>query len=176
MSKRLSVAIVVLVAFVACGDHDHDGSGAAGGHEHDAPAGGHDHSHDYTQGTATSFVFGAPGDPAAATLTVEVVAADPYSFEPEDLKVGPGETVTFVVTNEGKQAHEFVLGDREYQQAHEEQMASGSMHHAGNAIVLAPGQTQELTWAFPTEGEVFYGCHVAGHYEGGMVGAIRITA
>ena len=169
MRMRVLVALVLLVAAGACGGgHDHDG--AAGDSEE------HSHEHSHEADAAMTFAFGAPGSPTAATRTIEVVAEDPYRFDPEDLEVEPGETVTFVVTNEGRQEHEFVLGDEDYQESHAEEMASGEMHHEGNAVTVAPGATEELTWTFPDSGEVLYGCHVTGHYEAGMVGAIRVSA
>lgn len=175
MSRRALAAGLCLLLLAACG---------GGGHEHDgAAAGGDDHSHDHSHeesgghsGEPVSFPFGVPGDPSAAAQTIEVTAGDPFRFDPETLEVGAGETVTFVVTNEGDQQHEFVLGDRSYQEGHADAMAEGSMHHEGNAVTVAPGETQELTWTFPSKGEVLYGCHVSGHYEGGMFGVIRIAA
>lgn len=160
------LAAAVLVLLVACGD---DGGSAGAGDEHA-------HSHEHEHEEAPAFDFGAPGNPSVATRTIDVVADDPYKFDPEDLEVEPGETVTFVVTNEGSQEHEFVLGDEEYQESHGDEMAAGEMHHEGNAVTLAPGATEELTWTFPDEGEVLYGCHVAGHYGAGMVGAISVSA
>jgi uncharacterized cupredoxin-like copper-binding protein len=153
----------------ACGD---DGSApGAGGHAHD-----HTHGDTGHAAAPSALAFGEPGDPAAADRTVEVAAGDPYRFDPESLELNAGEIVTFVVSNEGQQLHEFVLGDRDYQDAHETEMASGAMHHEGNAVTVAPGDTEELTWKFSAEGEVLYGCHVTGHYEGGMVGTIQVSA
>lgn len=171
--RRVAAAGLALVLLAACGGGG--GEGAAGdGHSH-AHEGGHDHGSD-TTGAQPAFAFGGPGDPDAAAQTIEVTATDPYRFDPEALEVGAGETVTFVVTNEGDQKHEFVLGDRDYQEGHAEAMAAGEMHHEGNAVSVAPGATEELTWTFPDEGEVLYGCHVQGHYQGGMVGVIRVGA
>jgi uncharacterized cupredoxin-like copper-binding protein len=167
MRKRnLALAALVVLLLGACGDHDHDAGAAVDDHAHD-------HSHTHGE---TAFAFGMPGDPAAATRTIQVAAEDPYQFRPEALEVESGETVTFVITNEGDQEHEFVLGDEAYQEAHGEEMAAGGMHHEGNAVTVAPGATEELTWVFPPEGEVLYGCHVPGHYDGGMVGAISVSA
>lgn len=53
--------------------------------------------------------IGEPGDPAVASETVEIVMHDNY-FEPESVSVKAGETVRFVVTNEGGLLHEFNLG------------------------------------------------------------------
>lgn len=171
MRMRVLAAIVLLAVFAGCGEggHDHDGSAAA-------DSDGHSHEHSHGGDAAGDFAFGAPGNASAATRTIDVVADDPYRFEPEDLEVEPGETVTFVVTNEGNQEHEFVLGDEDYQESHGEEMAGGGMHHDGNAVAVAPGATEELTWTFPDSGEVLYGCHVAGHYDAGMVGAISVSA
>lgn len=169
MRKKTLAAVFALALLAACGDHDHAGDAAG-----DSGADSHAHSHDH--GAAGTFAFGAPGEASAATRTIEVVTDDPYRFVPADLEVESGETVTFVVTNEGTREHEFVLGDEEYQEAHGEEMAAGGMHHDGNAVTVAPGATERLTWTFPEEGEVLYGCHVAGHYDAGMVGAIRVSA
>jgi uncharacterized cupredoxin-like copper-binding protein len=172
--RKTAVLAVVLLALAGCGG-DGGGGGAADAHDH-----AHEHSHDDSSDAGGAagggFAFGAPGRPSAASRTVEVVADDPYRFEPAGLEVEPGETVTFVVTNEGDRDHEFVLGDEAYQDAHGEDMAAGGMHHEGNAVTVAPGATEQLTWTFPAQGVVLYGCHVAGHYDAGMVGAIRVSA
>ena len=166
MQGRALAAAGLLVLLAACG----------GGGGDDAAAHSHDHAHSHSMDEEmASFAFGEPGLASAATRTIEISAQDPYSFEPAALEVEPGETVTFVVTNEGEQEHEFVLGDVGYQEEHGEAMAAGEMHHEGNAVTVAPGATEELTWIFPESGEVFYACHVDGHYDAGMVGAISVS-
>jgi uncharacterized cupredoxin-like copper-binding protein len=120
--------------------------------------------------------FGAPADPDDADRTIEIEALDAPKFDPDSLEVDAGDVVTFVVTNAGNNDHEFVLGDEEFQAAHGEAMGAGRMHHGGGmAIVIEPGDTEELTWQFSTRGEVLYGCHEPGHYEGGMVGTIEVS-
>lgn len=80
-----------------------------------------------------------------------------------------------MVTNAGKTKHEFTLGDEGFQMAHEEDMAMDGMGgDAPNSLVLEPGETRELTWMFTDAGEVQYGCHEPGHYEGGMVGTVMV--
>lgn len=169
MGRRAVAAIAAALLLAACGGGDD--AGGVDSHSHD-----HDHAHDSGGAQGADFAFGAPGDPSEATTTIEVTAGDPYRFEPAALQVESGETVTFVVTNEGDQEHEFVLGDVAYQEEHEDEMAAGAMHHEGNAVTVAPGDTEELTWIFPAGGDVLFACHVAGHYDGGMVGAITISA
>lgn len=55
-------------------------------------------------------------------------------------------------------------------------MADGDNYMAGmdNAVTVEPGDTAKITWRFEDAGEVLYGCHEPGHYEGGMVGTIEI--
>jgi uncharacterized cupredoxin-like copper-binding protein len=154
MSSRLAALVSALtVFFAACG----------GGHErHPASSGGDS--------------FGAPAAAADADRTIEIEALDSLEFDPDTVEVDSGEVVTFVVTNAGQNDHEFVLGDEEFQAAHEEAMGSGDMEHGGGmAIRLEPGETNEITWRFSELGEVLFGCHEPGHYDGGMVGAIDIT-
>lgn len=170
MGRRAVAALAAALLLAACGGDD-DAGVQPHSHDHD-----HGHSHESTGSDATEFAFGAPGDPAEATRTIEVTTSDPYRFEPAAVEVGSGETVTFVVTNEGDEEHEFVLGDVSYQEQHGEEMAAGSMHHEGNAVTVAPGDTEELTWTFPPQGDVLFACHVGGHYAAGMVGVITISA
>lgn len=57
------------------------------------------------------YAFGKPAAAAQATRTVEVVMGDMY-FEPRALQVKAGETVRFVLVNNGQVPHEFNLGMR----------------------------------------------------------------
>lgn len=150
--------------------------GACGGDDPASEIEPHSHDHSHEEPESEGFAFGAPGDPEDATRTVEVAAKAPFRFVPEDLELNAGETVTFVVSNEDDVVHEFVLGDRAYQRSHGDEMSSGAVHHEGNAVTVEPGETKELTWSFPAEGRILYGCHVAGHYDQGMVGTIDVSA
>lgn len=125
--------------------------------------------------------FGEAGNPADADRTIEIEMLDSLRFEPETVDVQVGETITFALTNSGEIVHEFLIGDEEYQQEHAEEMAEmngGTMGHGDrpNGIELDPGETGELTWTFTEEGELLYGCHEPGHYEGGMVGTINVSS
>ena len=53
------------------------------------------------------------------------------------------------------------------------------LHHTqvavdGISFSVEPGESALLTWRFTESGEVLFGCHEPGHYEGGMVGTIEI--
>lgn len=109
--------------------------------------------------------------------TIEVAALDALTFEPATVEVAAGETIRFVVTNEGETDHELVVGDDEMQSMAEEQAMEGMHGHtdAMASLPLAPGETAEATITFDESGELRYACHVEGHYEDGMVGTISVT-
>jgi len=128
-------------------------------------------------GDPEDFSFGEPADASSADRTVQVALQDELRFDPSSIDVRMSETINFEVTNEGQTAHEFVLGDESYQSEHEMSMGqmSGSLPpDEPNALVLQPGETKSLAWTFTEPGEILYGCHVAGHYEGGMVGTVTV--
>ena len=142
---------------------------------------------------------GKPGEASAATRTVEVVMYDNY-YEPEDISVGEGETVRFVVRNAGDFVHEFNIGTAEQHVAHQPEMMmmvehgvlqpdrinweaaqamqasmGHGMHEEPNSILLEPGKTAELVWTFPEHAELEFACNVPGHYDSGMQGFIELT-
>ena len=115
---------------------------------------------------------------ASATVTrVEVALTDALKIEPATINVPAGVPVTFAVTNSGATDHEFYLGDEAAQAEHENEMASmgGMTHDEPEGIAVKPGETKELTYTFAQAGESLAGCHVAGHYAGGMKAAIMVT-
>lgn len=122
------------------------------------------------------------GEPPAADggeRVVEITAHDSMAFDPPDIEVEAGETVTFEVTNDGEIVHEFVLGDEQTQREHADHMqemdGAEDMHHDDpNVLTIEPGRTESLTWTFEEAGEVLYGCHQPGHYEAGMVGTVTV--
>ena len=101
---------------------------------------------------------------------------DALEMMPSELAVPAGEPVTFVVTNAGTIDHEFYLGDEAAQAAHEQEMQEmgGMGHDEEMGIGVKPGETKELTVTFPETGSILAGCHVAGHYAGGMKARVEI--
>ncbi len=126
----------------------------------------------------TDYSFGSPADPADADRTIEITAVDSFAFEPAELTVTAGETVTFNVINDGRLVHDFTLGDQAAQDEHEAEMAEmgGMAHDQPNVVIIPAGQTMELTWTFPAAGTVLIGCHQPGHYAGGMRAQITVEA
>jgi uncharacterized cupredoxin-like copper-binding protein len=50
------------------------------------------------------------------------------------------------------------------------------MRHDGlEGVTVAPGETKEFTYTFAEPGETLAGCHVVGHYGGGMKATIVVT-
>jgi uncharacterized cupredoxin-like copper-binding protein len=118
----------------------------------------------------------APSGSTAATR-VEVNLTDALKIEPASMTVPAGVPVTFVVTNSGATDHEFYLGNEEAQAAHEKEMVEmgGMAHDEPEGIAVKPGETKELTYTFAEAGQTLAGCHVVGHYGGGMKATITVT-
>lgn len=118
----------------------------------------------------------------AGERVIRIEALDSLAFEPDRVSVEPRETVRFVVSNTGASLHEFILGPESVQVAHEEASAMGEeghgeLHVDGQlaALELEPGATAEATVTFEAEGEVIFGCHEPGHYDGGMFGTVTVA-
>ncbi|MGE7992765.1 cupredoxin domain-containing protein [Pseudomonas sp. NPDC089554] len=139
-----------------------------------------------------AFAFGEPAPASKATRSVDVVLKD-IAFEPTSLSVKAGETVRFVIVNQGNLPHEFNLGDAAMHVEHQKEMAAmanmdhsqmdhgamghgqmGHGHDAGNTVLVQPGQRAELTWTFRKSAPIEFACNVPGHYQAGMVGKLSI--
>ena len=96
------------------------------------------------------------------------------TFDPADLAVAPGETVRFVIVNTDPIDHEFILGDERVQLVHEE---GTEAHHAPRPgeVSVPAGETVVTTYTFPKVGSsLIFGCHLPGHYDFGMRGAVTV--
>jgi uncharacterized cupredoxin-like copper-binding protein len=122
--------------------------------------------------------FGRTGQPAKVTRTVQVHMSDRMRFEPDTLTVRAGDTVRFVVRNEGKLMHEFVLGTARELAEHAEAMKKfPNMEHEEPYMAhVAPGQKGEVVWQFTRPGEFLFGCLLPGHFDAGMVGRVHVLA
>ena len=149
---------------------DHHRSGTHGDHM------SRDH-HGLTDGTTHAMLTGKPGDPAKVTRTIEVVMNDSMRFTPDTLKFKEGETVRFVVRNEGTLRHEMVIGTMGDLKAHGDMMRTdpSMSHNATGTISLAPGESGELIWEFGKAADLDFACLVPGHLEAGMTGKIRVN-
>ncbi len=143
--------------------------------------------------------YGEPGKANGSTRTVEVMMYDNY-YEPEEISVKEGETVRFIIKNAGELVHEFAIGTAETHEEHAPMMAmmvdhgvleadkinhdvaksmqasmGHGMHDEPNSALLEPGKSAEIVWTFPEHAEIEFACNVPGHYDGGMVGEIKLT-
>lgn len=118
----------------------------------------------------------APSNLAEATR-IEVRLTDELRIEPAEMTVPAGVPVTFVVTNAGALEHEFFLGDEAAQTEHEQEMQEmgGMGHDEPEGISGDPGERKELTFTSAEPGMTLAGCHVAGHYAGGMKAMITVN-
>lgn len=163
MRHHLAIATVICLAVVACGDDTTASTMDMDEHNEE-------------------FHFGEPADSANADRVIEVATSDHLTFDPSEITVSAGETITFKVTNPGDIEHDFVIGDQEAQDAHEAEMEemreSGdmTMHDDPNAVSVPAGETVEITWHFTEAGAVIIGCHVKGHYDAGMKANVTVES
>lgn len=125
---------------------------------------------------------GKPGDAAKATRTVEIVATD-NAFSLKSLQVRDGETVRFVIRNDGFETHEFLIGTAHEHAEHlemmkamiEQQKKTGHampMDHHDSGVTVLPGETATFVWTFARAANLQFACDIPGHYQDGMYGAI----
>lgn len=97
-------------------------------------------------------------------------------FTPSQISVKAGETVRFFVRNNGKVAHEMVIGTMGELKEHAEMMRKmPDMKHAEpNMVNLAAGKHGGIVWQFDQAGTVDFACLIPGHLEAGTTGAIQV--
>jgi len=121
--------------------------------------------------------WGIAGDAKAAKRTIHVVMSDDMRFTPNRIDVKQGETVRIVVVNHGQTLHEFVLGTKKELEEHAALMVKfPNMEHDEPYMAhVPPGQTGEMVWTFNRAGEFDFACLIAGHYQAGMVGKVKVS-
>ena len=154
----LALLLTASGAAVAHGDDDHKADGAAK-HEDHASA------------------LGKPGDAKKVSRTVNITMSDSMRFSPASVSAKKGETIRFVLKNEGKLKHEMVLGTIAELKEHAALMVKfPQMEHADpNQASVEPGKTGELIWQFTKAGTFDFACLQAGHYEAGMRGQVVVA-
>jgi len=135
--------------------------------------------------------YGQAGHEAEVDRVIEV-SMDEMTFTPARIEVKEGETIKFVVSNDGRAVHEFNLGTDQTWNGHRDEMQTmvkmgmmnmrqirhekmeeaGMMHDDPNSTLLEPGQTAEVIWTFSEATQMGFACNVPGHREAGMVGEV----
>ncbi|MFM9966995.1 MAG: plastocyanin/azurin family copper-binding protein [Burkholderiales bacterium] len=123
-------------------------------------------------------VWGIAGDAKVAKRTVEIEMQDTMRFTPEKIEVRQGETVRFVVKNAGSQMHEMVIGTKKVLDEHAAMMLKfPKMEHDEPYMAhVAAGKSADLIWHFNRAGDFDFACLIAGHYQAGMRGSIKVIA
>jgi len=122
--------------------------------------------------------WGIAADAKAAKRTIEITMTDNMRFTPDRIDVKQGETVRIVIKNQGKMLHEFVLGTKKELEEHAALMLKfPTMEHSEPYMAhVAAGKTGDIVWTFNRAGEFDFACLIAGHYQAGMVGKLRVAA
>lgn len=121
--------------------------------------------------------WGIAGDLEQVSRTLEIGMSDQMRFSPDQLEIKQGETIRLVHRNNGQVMHEFVIGTQDDLDKHAALMAKfpGMEHDEPYMAHVAPGQTGEIIWTFNRAGDFDFACLIAGHYQAGMVGKVRVV-
>lgn len=146
----------------------------SGGGLHAHGPGGHAGA---TPASAEQQAWGIAGNPGRVNRTVVVRMRDTMRFYPNRIRVRKGETIRFVVRNEGRMLHEMVIGTPAVLKEHAELMRRfpAMEHDAPWMVHVEPGAAGEIVWHFNRPGAFEYACLIPGHYEAGMVGRIEVV-
>lgn len=133
-------------------------------------------THRYDASKVEERAFGREGDPKKVSRTVNVDMSDAMRFTPSDVTIRRGDTVKFLISNNGKELHEMVLGTPQELKEHAELMKKfPTMEHAdANMAHVKPGARGEIVWQFTKAGEYQFACLIPGHFEAGMVGRVVV--
>ena len=120
--------------------------------------------------------WGIAGDEKAVSRTIAIVMTDAMRFVPDRIEVRLGETIRFTHENRGAVMHEIMLGTPATLAEHAELMQRfPEMEHDEPWMAhIAPGGRGEMLWQFNRAGEFQFACLIPGHFQAGMVGAIRV--
>jgi len=122
--------------------------------------------------------WGIAGEAKAVKRTIEIKMTDNMRFTPDKIEVKTGDTIKFVIKNEGQIMHELVIGTKATLDEHAALMMKfPTMEHEEPYMAhVAPGKVGEVIWTFNRPGEFNFACLIAGHYQAGMVGKIKVAS
>lgn len=122
-------------------------------------------------------LWGIAGDAQDVKRTIQVAMGDDMRFTPSTIEVRQGETVRFVVTNKGQVLHEMVIGTKKALDEHAALMARfpNMEHDEPHMAHVGPGKQEQIVWNFNRAGNFDFACLVAGHYQAGMIGNIKVS-
>ncbi len=136
----------------------------------------------HDDGHADTMAVGKPGQAGDENRTVQVSMKETDDgdmlFEPNSFSVKKGETIRFVVKNDGELEHEFVLDTHKEIMKHKAVMDKfpEMEHDDPNSVRLEEGKSGEIFWTFSNSGKFEFACLIPGHYESGMKGDIKVAS
>jgi len=166
--KMPTSALAVLLALAVSTVNAHDG---------DKHKEGKHASRSYNAADAEQKDFGIAGNPKKAGRTVKITMSDKMRFTPDRVSVRQGETIRFVIANQGKMFHEMVIGTEQDLRDHAALMKKfpDMEHDEPHQAHVNAGTRTELVWTFNRAGEFAFACLVPGHSEAGMTGKIIVS-
>ena len=141
---------------------------------------------------------GMQGNKESVDRTIKVSMYDNY-YQPNKFKIKKGETIKFIVQNEGELVHEFNIATKKMHLKHQPEMlmmveneilladsidrekmkkmakmdkAMGHSH--SNSVLLAPKEKGDLVWKFDNAMNIEIACNVPGHYQIGMIAKVQL--
>jgi uncharacterized cupredoxin-like copper-binding protein len=122
--------------------------------------------------------WGIAGEAKAVNRTITLSMTDNMRFTPDKIDIKQGETIKFVIKNNGKVLHEMVIGSKKDLDEHAALMVKfpGMEHEEPYMAHVGSGKTGEIVWTFNKPGTFDFACLIAGHYQAGMVGKINVAA
>ena len=147
---------------------------AHGNNQHNAGAHG---AHGAMIMPAEQKAWGIAGDPNKVDRVLTIQMTDNMRFMPNQLTIKKGETIRFEVKNTGAVMHEMVIGTKQELDQHAAMMKKhpNMEHDEAYMAHVGPGEKGAIVWHFNREGEFDFACLVAGHYDAGMRGKIRVS-
>ncbi len=139
---------------------------------------GKDHKKTNTPVKKEQKEWGIAGEAKDVKRTIKLSMSDTMRFTPDKIEVKQGETVRITLKNDGKVLHEMVIGSKKELDEHAALMLKfPTMEHDEPYMAhVPPGKTGEIIWTFNKAGEFDFACLIAGHYQAGMVGKIKVAA
>ena len=140
--------------------------------------------------------IGEKGKSLEVNRVIQINMYDNY-YKPNKIEVKKGETIKFVVKNQGELVHEFNIATKQMHLKHQPEMMmlvengiilidkidrqkmmemskkNPSMAHShSNSVLLSPGESDILIWKFSNSAKLEVACNVPGHYKAGMIAKI----
>lgn len=121
--------------------------------------------------------WGIAGDPKNVRRTITIRMTDDMKLSPSRFEVREGETVRLRAVNAGAVMHEIVIGTPEELAEHAALMKKfpAMQHDEPYMAHVPPGKQGDIVWLFNRPGDFEFACLIAGHFEAGMRGTLRVT-